>query len=107
MGDDRPFIGALIVLDAEVLPGWCAANDVPFTSVAQAAEHPTVIAEVQRAVDAGNEHLARVEQVKKWRIVPAEWTAESEELTPSLKLKRNVIHAKYSDAIDALYAAPE
>ncbi|TVR36930.1 MAG: long-chain fatty acid--CoA ligase, partial [Nitriliruptor sp.] len=105
VGDDRPFIGALIVLDAEVLPGWCAANDVPFTSVAQAADHPTVIAEVQRAVDAGNEHLARVEQVKKWQIVPAEWTAESEELTPSLKLKRNVIHSKYADAIDGLYTS--
>ena len=105
VGDDRPFIGALIVLDAEVLPGWCAANDVPFTSVAQAADHPTVIAEVQRAVDAGNEHLARVEKVKKWRIVPAEWTAESEELTPSLKLKRNVIHSKYADAIDGLYTS--
>ncbi len=104
VGDDRPFIGALIVLDAEVLPGWCAARDIPFTSVADAAEHPAVIAEVQRAVDEGNEHLARVEQVKKWRIVPSEWTAESEELTPSLKLKRNVIHSKYSEAIDALYA---
>jgi long-chain acyl-CoA synthetase len=108
VGNDRPFIGALIVLDAEVLPGWCAPTTwIPFSSVAQAAEHPSVIAEVQRAVDAGNEHLARVEQVKKWRIVPSEWTAESEELTPSLKLKRNVIHAKYADAIDTLYSATE
>ncbi|MCA1783591.1 MAG: long-chain fatty acid--CoA ligase [Intrasporangiaceae bacterium] len=105
VGDDRPFIGALIVLDVEVLPGWCAANDVPFTSVAQAAEHPAVLAEVQRAIDVGNEHLARVEQVKQWRIVPSEWTAESEELTPSLKLKRNVIHSKYADVIDGLYAS--
>jgi len=103
VGDTRPFISALIVLDAEMLPGWCAANDVPFTSVAQAAEHPEVIAEVQRAVDAGNEHLARVEQVRQWAIVPSEWTAESEELTPSLKLKRSVIHTKYSDVIDGLY----
>ena len=107
VGDDRPFIGALIVLDTEVLPGWCEARGIPFTTVAQVSEHPDVITEVQRAIDEGNEHLARVEQVKQWRIVPAEWTAESEELTPSLKLKRNVIHAKYSDAIDALYAAPE
>ncbi len=105
VGDDRPFIGALIVLDAEVLPGWCGANDAPFTSVAAAADHPSVIAEVQRAIDAGNEHLARVEQVKQWRIVPAEWTAESEELTPSLKLKRNVIHSKYAEVIDELYTS--
>jgi long-chain acyl-CoA synthetase len=107
VGDDRPYIGALIVLDAEVLPGWCATREIPFTSVAEAADRPEVIAEVQRAVDEGNEHLARVEQVKRWRIVPSEWTAESEELTPSLKLKRNVIHAKYADAIDTLYSATE
>jgi len=106
VGDDRPFIGALVVLDAEVLPGWCEQHGIPFASVAEAAQHPEVIAEVQRAVDEGNAHLARVEQVKQWRIVPAEWTAESEELTPSLKLKRNVIHRKYSDVIDGLYSQP-
>ncbi len=104
VGDTRPFISALIVLDAEVLPGWCAANGVSFGSVAEASQHPDVIAEAQRAVDAGNEHLARVEQVRQWAIVPSEWTAESEELTPSLKLKRSVIHTKYSDVIDGLYA---
>jgi long-chain acyl-CoA synthetase len=103
VGDTRPFISALIVLDAEVLPGWCEAHGITFSSVAEAAQHPAVIAEVQRAVDAGNEHLARVEQVRQWAIVPSEWTAESEELTPSLKLKRSVIHTKYSDVIDGLY----
>jgi long-chain acyl-CoA synthetase len=103
VGDDRPFISALIVLDAEMLPLWCYQNDVTFTDVATAAEDPKVIAEVQRAVDAGNAHLARVEQVRQWEIVPAEWTAESEELTPSLKLKRRVIHEKYADVIDELY----
>ena len=103
IGDTRPFISALIVLDTEVLPGWCAANDIAFTSVAQATQHPDVVAEVQRAVDAGNDHLARVEQVRQWAIVPNEWTAESEELTPSLKLKRSVIHTKYSDVIDGMY----
>ena len=105
VGDDRPYIAALVVLDAETLPGWCEARDIPFSSVAEAAEHPDVRAEVQRAIDEGNEHLARVEQVKRWEIVPSEWTAESEELTPSLKLKRTVIHSKYSDVIDGLYAS--
>jgi long-chain acyl-CoA synthetase len=105
VGDDRPYIAALVVLDAETLPGWCEARGIPFSSVAEAAEHPEVRAEVQRAIDEGNEHLARVEQVKQWEIVPSEWTAESEELTPSLKLKRTVIHSKYSDVIDGLYAS--
>jgi long-chain acyl-CoA synthetase len=103
VGDDRPFISALVVLDAEVLPGWCEQQKIAFASVAEAAQHPDVLAEVQRAIDAGNEHLARVEQVRKWAIVPSEWTAESEELTPSLKLKRSVIHTKYADVIDGLY----
>jgi len=105
VGDERPFISALIVLDAESLPGWCESNGVPFDSVAAAAQHDAVIAEVGRAVEAGNQELARVEQVRQWAIVPTEWTAESEELTPSLKLKRSVIHTKYADVIDGLYAS--
>jgi long-chain acyl-CoA synthetase len=63
-----------------------------------------VVAEVQHAVQAANQRLARVEQVKRFRILPAEWTVESEELTPTLKLKRRVIHGKYAPEIDALYA---
>jgi len=103
VGDERPFVSALVVLDAEALPTWADAQGLSFGSVAEAAQHPKVVAEVQQAIDAGNAELARVEQVRKWAIVPAEWTAESEELTPSLKLKRNVIHTKYSDVIDGLY----
>jgi long-chain acyl-CoA synthetase len=105
VGDRQPFVAALVVLDAETLPGWCEARGVPFRSLAEAAEHPTVIAEVQRAIDEGNAELARVEQVRQWAIVPSEWTAESEELTPTMKLKRNVIQAKYSDVIDRMYAS--
>ncbi len=105
VGDEKPYISALVVLDAEALPGWCESRGIRLASVAEAAEHPEVIAEVQRAIDEGNEHLSRVEQVRQWAIVPAEWTAESEELTPSLKLKRNVIHAKYADVIDRLYTS--
>jgi long-chain acyl-CoA synthetase len=63
-----------------------------------------VLAEIEAAVTAANQQLARVQQVKRWRLLPVEWTAESEELTPTLKLKRRVVHAKYSDDIDTLYA---
>jgi long-chain acyl-CoA synthetase len=105
VGDDRPFIGALIVLDAETLPGWCESHGVPFESVAQAAEQQQVRDEVARAVEAGNQDLARVEQVKQWTILPDEWTPESEEMTPTMKLKRTVIHSKYSDMIDSLYGS--
>ena len=104
VGDERPFVSALVVLDAEALPSWAEERGLAFASVAEAAEHPEVRAEVQRAIDIGNADLARVEQVKAWEIVPSEWTAESEELTPSLKLKRTVIHGKYAEVIDGLYA---
>jgi long-subunit acyl-CoA synthetase (AMP-forming) len=54
-------------------------------------------------VAAAPKRLARVQQVKRWRLLPMEWTAETEELTPTLKLKRRVVHAKYADVIDAIY----
>lgn len=103
VGDDRPFIGGLVVLDAEVLPAWCEAKGIPFESVAQASQHEAVKAEVARAIEAGNAELARVEQIKQWTILSTEWTPETEEMTPTMKLKRSVIHSKYSDSIDSLY----
>ena len=57
----------------------------------------------QAAVDRANERLSRPEQVKAWELLPDEWTAESEELTPTLKLKRRVVTTKYSGVVDALY----
>ena len=62
-----------------------------------------VLAEVQLAVEAANQRLARIEQVKRFEILPVEWTAESEELTPALKLRRRIIHAKYAERIEGLY----
>ena len=61
-------------------------------------------AEVAVGVAAANQQLVRVQQVKRWRLLPVEWTAETEDLTPTLKLKRRVVHAKYADVIDSLYA---
>ena len=79
------------------------AHGIAASSLAQLAEEPAILEAVGQAVADANQHLARVQQVKKWRLLPVEWTAESEELTPTLKLKRRVVHAKYADAIDALY----
>jgi len=62
-----------------------------------------VLAEVAAAVAAANERLARVQQVKRWRLLPVEWTAETGELTPTLKLKRRVVHDRYADVIESLY----
>jgi long-chain acyl-CoA synthetase len=103
-GDRRPYVVALITLDGEVAPVWAAAHGIDTTDLAALAEHPIVLGEIAAAVADANSRLARVQQVKKWRVLPAEWTAESEELTPTLKLKRRVVHGKYADAIDSLYA---
>ncbi|WUI03100.1 AMP-dependent synthetase/ligase [Spirillospora sp. NBC_00431] len=102
-GDGRPHLVALITLDGEVAPVWAAAHGIDTTDLAALAGHPLVLDEVAKAVEDANARLARVQQVKRWRLLPAEWTAESEELTPTLKLKRRVVHAKYASAIDDLY----
>ncbi|MFI7229003.1 AMP-dependent synthetase/ligase [Nonomuraea angiospora] len=105
-GDNRPHPVALLTLDGEVAPGWARARGITFASLAELAEHPEVVKEVETAVEAANAKLARVQQVKKWALLGAEWTAETEELTPSLKLKRRIIHAKYADVIEGLYSGP-
>jgi long-chain acyl-CoA synthetase len=102
-GDDRPYVVALIVLDHEFAPGWAARNGLGEANLAALAASEQVLAEVQLAVDAANQRLSRIEQVKRFEVLPVEWTAESEELTPTLKLRRRIIHAKYGERIDALY----
>jgi long-chain acyl-CoA synthetase len=102
-GDRRPYVVALLTLDGEAAPAWARARGITAGSLAALASDPQVLAEVATGVTAANERLARVQQVKCWRLLPMEWTAETEELTPTLKLKRRVVHAKYADVIDALY----
>ncbi|HEY1671878.1 MAG TPA: AMP-dependent synthetase/ligase, partial [Streptosporangiaceae bacterium] len=103
-GDRRPYLVALLTLDPEMAAAWAQCRAVTAGSLTELTEHPDVLAEVGAAVAAANQHLARVQQVKAWQLLPAEWTADSEELTPTLKLKRRVIQAKYADTIDRLYA---
>jgi len=102
-GDDKPFVTALVVLDPEAFPVWAAEHGVPVDDPASAATHPAVQEEVARAVAAGNAELSRVEQVKKWTILGQEWTSDSGELTPTMKLKRAVIHDRYREEIESMY----
>jgi long-chain acyl-CoA synthetase len=103
-GDRQPYVVALLTLDGEAAPAWARARGITAGSLAQLACDPQVLAEVAAGVAAANQQLARVQQVKRWHLLPVEWTAETEELTPTLKLKRRVVHAKYADVIDSLYA---
>lgn len=106
VGDSRSYICVLLALDPQVAPGWAKAHGIDSTSLSELAENPTVIEEVRRALSAGNTHLSRIEQFKRFTILPTEWSSESEELTPTMKLKRRVIHSKYQPQIEAMYASP-
>jgi long-chain acyl-CoA synthetase len=107
IGDRHPYISALIVLDQEVVPVWARKAGIEFTSTAELARHPAVRAEIQKAVDECNRHVSNVEAVRRFTILPVEWTPESEELTPTLKLKRRIISEKYENVIDEMYARVE
>jgi long-chain acyl-CoA synthetase len=103
IGDNRAYLTALIVLDGQVAPAWAAARGIAGHSIAELAVHSEVAAEVERAVAAVNERVSRVENIRRWTILPSEWTPESEELTPTLKLKRRIIIDKYARAINDMY----
>jgi long-chain acyl-CoA synthetase len=103
IGDNRPFVSALLVLDPEVAPPWAANQGIEGKSLRELAEDPTVLAEVQRNVDDANARFSRVEQIKKFVLLGDEWLPDSEELTPTMKLKRRGVHAKYEDQIESMY----
>jgi long-chain acyl-CoA synthetase len=105
IGDGRPFISALVVLDPDVAPAWAASHGIRATSLMELADHPEVQAEVDREVKAAMEHFNQAESVKKVKILHAEWMPDSEELTPTMKLKRRGIAGKYSREIEGLYSA--
>jgi long-chain acyl-CoA synthetase len=104
IGDRRSFVSALVVLDGEIALGWARKNGIAATDLAQLAREPHVREEIQRAVDDANQHVSRAEGIRKFVILPTEWTVDSEELTPTLKLKRRVIYAKYTDEIESMYS---
>jgi long-subunit acyl-CoA synthetase (AMP-forming) len=104
IGDRRKFISALLTLDPEVAPVWAAKHRIEDTDLVSLAQNPQVIEEVQRGVDTANEDLARVEGVKRFKLLAQPWEPGGDELTPTMKLKRKPIADKYADEIDALYA---
>jgi long-chain acyl-CoA synthetase len=105
IGDRRAYNTALIVLDADYAPQWAAQQGLGEKSFEALAHEPKVIEAVQVGVDSANQHLARVEQIKKFTIVEGDWAPGGEELTPTMKLKRRPITAKYEAEIDAMYAS--
>ncbi len=105
VGDGQPYIAALVTIDEEMFPTWKAQHGKPAdATVADLVEDPDLIAAVQEAIDEGNKAVSRAEAIKKFRILPHDFTQEGGELTPSLKLKRNVVAKQYAAEISALYS---
>jgi long-chain acyl-CoA synthetase len=103
VGDGKPFIAALITLDAEMLPTWAANHGKAGLTVDQAIDDPEVHAELQRAVDDANGAVSKAESIRKFRILAVDFTEETGHLTPSLKLKRNLVMKDFGDQVDELY----
>ncbi|MBV1779179.1 AMP-dependent synthetase/ligase [Paeniglutamicibacter sp. ABSL32-1] len=104
VGENRPFIAALLTLDPDEIAPWCRANSLPALSVAEAAVHPAVLAGLQAAVDAANATVSRAEGIRKFAVLDSEFTEESGHLTPSLKVKRASVAHDFRARIDELYS---
>jgi len=105
VGDQKPFIGALITLDTEMLPVWLHNNGMEADmDLELAARHPAVLAEVQKAIDTANSHVSRAESIRKFVILPTEFTEASGHLTPKLSIKRNEIMKDFAGHVESLYS---
>ncbi|MBD7919393.1 long-chain fatty acid--CoA ligase [Cellulomonas sp. Sa3CUA2] len=103
VGDQRPFIGALVTLDAEMLPGWLAMHGLPAMDVIAAAVHPQVLEALDRAVERANEAVSRAESIRKIAVLTTDFTEANGYLTPSLKVKRAAVLRDFAREVDGLY----
>ena len=105
VGDARPFVGALITIDPEAFEGWKQRNSKPASaSVGDLATDPDLVAEVDAAVKQANLAVSHAESIRKFRILPVDFTEDTGELTPTMKVKRNVVAQKFASDIDAIYS---
>ena len=105
IGDKRPYLTCIIMIDQENVEKFAQDHDVPFSNYASLTRAPEVHALIQAEIDKVNKKFARVEQVKKFWLLDSQLTAEDEELTPTMKLKRKLVQQKYASQIDAMYQA--
>ncbi|MEI7716596.1 MAG: long-chain fatty acid--CoA ligase, partial [Mycobacterium sp.] len=105
VGDNKPFVGALVAIDPEGFEVWKQHHGKEATaSVGDLAGDPDLVAEVDEAVKAANKTVSNAESIRKFHILPVDFTVLTGELTPTLKVKRNVVAARFADEIEALYA---
>lgn len=103
VGDGRPFIGALVTLDAEGLPGWCAAHGRPPLTVAEARLDPEVIESIDRGVERANKAVSRAESIRRYRILDRDLTIASGHLTPKLSVRRTHVLKDFATDVEAIY----
>jgi long-chain acyl-CoA synthetase len=104
IGDKRPYNVALVTLDPDMLPSFAQKHGLDPGDLEAVSKDEKLLEAVQSEVDAANEHLARVEQIKKFKVLPTDWEPGGDELTPTMKLKRKPIAAKYEAEIEELYS---
>jgi long-chain acyl-CoA synthetase len=104
IGDKRPYLVALVMVDHENVEKFAQDHAIPFTNYASLCRRPEIVGLIQGEVDTVNKLFARVEQVKKFRLLETKLTAEDEELTPTMKLKRKLVNEKYKGLIESMYA---
>jgi long-chain acyl-CoA synthetase len=104
VGDQKPFIAALVTLDDEMWPAWAKTHGVEGVSLEQARTDPTVLAALQQAVDRANQAVSKAESIRKFAVLEGDFTESNGYLTPSLKLKRSVVMKDFADEVDRLYS---
>jgi long-chain acyl-CoA synthetase len=105
IGDRRPYLTAIIMIDLDNVERFAQERDIPFSNYASLTRAPEVVALIQSEVDRVNRDFARVEQVKKFFLLDKQLTPEDDELTPTMKLKRQLVQNKYASQIEAMYAS--
>ncbi|MGM0931459.1 MAG: AMP-dependent synthetase/ligase [Actinomycetota bacterium] len=106
IGDNRPFISALITLDEEALPGWLDRHGLPAsTTMEQAANHDAVKTAIQALIDQANQSVSQAEGIKSFRVIPSDFTEASGHLTPSLKIKRAQVLADFDEYVEQIYTS--
>jgi long-chain acyl-CoA synthetase len=104
VGPERKFVGALIVPAIANLKEWCKQQGIPADNMKDMIRHPKVLAFYQEIVDSYNKYFSHVEQIKKFALLPDEWTIETGEMTPKLSLRRKIVTEKFKQAIEGIYA---
>jgi long-chain acyl-CoA synthetase len=103
VGEGQKFPSALIVPSYTGMEDWCNLHNITYTTDAEMIQHPEVLSKYKKEIAKFNEQFAQWEQIKKFKLIPSQWTVESGELTPSLKVKRKIIYQNYRDVIEGLY----